>query len=191
MSLTPVVTKSVCVFCGAKPGIDGGNYSADAFQVGRLIAQQGWRLVYGGGSNGLMGKVADGALEQRGQVLGVITQHLVNLEVAHRELSELRIVPDMATRKTRLITEADAFLTLPGGMGTLDELFEIITLAQLNVMNKPMVVYNPRGFYDPLKVFIEHLVSQGFVRAVDWERVVFKTTFLEAVEAVAEGLKQP
>jgi uncharacterized protein (TIGR00730 family) len=176
-------TFSLCVFCGAKPGNVGSTHTADARKAGRMIAEQGWRLVYGGGSNGLMGEVANGALEAKGQVLGVITEHLVNLEMAHRDLTELRIVPDMAIRKTRLIEESDAFLILPGGMGTLDELFEVITLAQLGVLSKPIVIYNPAGFYDSLVKFANHLVAEGFVKVQDWRRVVVTDNLQEAVLA--------
>lgn len=160
------------MFCGAKPGANT-RHIAEARLIGQAIALQGWRLVYGGGSNGLMGAVAQGALEQHGEVLGVITENLVNMEMAHQSLTELRIVPDMAIRKTRLIDESDAFLILPGGMGTLDELFEVVTLCQLGVILKPIVVYNPDGFYDGLNAFALHLVEQGFVRAQDWARVQF------------------
>ncbi len=179
MQLSPVF--SLCVFCGAKPGNVGSRHKTDARIAGRLIAEQGWRLVYGGGSNGLMGEVANGAIEAKGAVLGIITEHLVNLEMAHRDLAELRIVPDMAIRKTRLIEESDAFLVLPGGMGTLDELFEVITLAQLGVMSKPIVIYNPDGFYDSLVRFANHLVAEGFVRAQDWAGVQVTSELSKAV----------
>jgi uncharacterized protein (TIGR00730 family) len=171
---------SLCVFCGAKPGVNPRHVS-DARLIGQAIALQGWRLVYGGGSNGLMGAVAQGALEQNGEVLGVITENLVNMEMAHQSLTELRIVPDMAIRKTRLIDESDAFLVLPGGMGTLDELFEVVTLCQLGVLAKPIVIYNPDGFYDGLNNFALHLVEQGFVRAQDWARVHFFSDPHEAI----------
>lgn len=172
------------MFCGAKPGREGAQYRPDAFEAGEYIAQQGWRLVYGGGSNGLMGEVANGALHRKGQVLGIITQHLVDKEVAHRGLTDLRIVPDMAIRKTRLIEQGDAFLILPGGMGTLDELFEVITLAQLGISIKPIVVYNPDGFFDHLQRFIEHLVQEGFVHQADWSRVQFYGQLRHALAAL-------
>jgi uncharacterized protein (TIGR00730 family) len=189
MQLSPLF--SLCVFCGAKPGKAGSQHKADARKAGHIIAEQGWRLVYGGGSNGLMGEVANGALEAKGQVLGVITEHLVNLEMAHRDLTELRIVPDMAIRKTRLIEESDAFLILPGGMGTLDELFEVVTLAQLGVLSKPIVIYNPDGFYDSLVRFANHLVAEGFVRAEDWDRVVVTANLREAVLAARLKVANP
>ncbi len=163
---------SVTVFCGAKPG-HHSSYMSDARRAGELIAERGWRLVYGGGSNGLMGACADGALSRGGAVLGIITQHLVSMEVAHRALTELKIVGDMALRKQRLIDEGDAFLVLPGGMGTLDEVFEVVTLGQLGLLSKPVVFYNPAGFYDALQAFVTHQMAEGFVRPQDWNGVKF------------------
>ncbi len=186
MQLSPVV--SLCVFCGAKPGKQDSRHRADARSAGRLIAERGWRLVYGGGSNGLMGEVANGALEAKGNVLGIITEHLVGLEMAHRDLTELKIVADMAIRKTRLIQESDAFLILPGGMGTLDELFEVITLAQLGVLTKPIVMYSPDGFYDSLVRFCDHLVAEGFVRKEDWQRVKVVTDLNKVMPVLQSSL---
>ncbi len=180
---------SVCVFCGAKPGLSGTRHVQDATTVGQLIAQQGWRLVYGGGHLGLMGAVADGALAAGGQVLGIIPDFLVKAEVAHPRLTELRIVPDMSTRKDRLIGLSDSFLILPGGMGTLDELFEVITLAQLGNHNKPIVMYNPDGFYDGLRDFCASLVKQGFVSDLVWSKVLFVPELRAAV--MAAGVPQP
>ncbi len=161
---------SICVFCGAKPGQDPA-YIQHAQWFGAQIAKAGWRLVYGGGSNGLMGAVANGALKENGKVVGIITEHLVNLEMAHRTITELHIVSDMAVRKTRLLQEANAILVLPGGMGTLDELFEVVTLNQLGVTQLKVILFNPNGYYDALLQFVEHQIKQGFVHAKDWASV--------------------
>ena len=180
---------SVCIFCGAKPGLDGSRHVSDAYQAGQLIAQKGWRLVYGGGGLGLMGSAADGALNVGGNVLGVIPERLVEAELAHPGVTELRIVPDMAVRKTRLIEQSDAFLILPGGMGTLDELFEVITLTQLGYMQKPIIIYNPDGFYDLLMQFGDHLVASGFVNTRHWANVQAFTDLGQAVNAAGLEVK--
>jgi uncharacterized protein (TIGR00730 family) len=173
-------THSVCVFCGAKPG-NNVSYVEQAGQIGAAIAKAGWRLVYGGGSNGLMGAVANGALANHGHVMGIITEHLVKLEMAHRTISELHIVSDMAVRKTRLIEEADVILVLPGGMGTLDELFEIVTLNQLAVTNMPIVLFNPNGFYNSMLSFVDHQIAQGFVNPKDWRNVMVASTVADCL----------
>ena len=184
-----MTTFSVCVFCGAKPGLQGSRHVADAKLAGQLIAKRGWRLVYGGGGRGLMGSVADGALDAGGSVLGVIPELLVEAELAHPRVTELRIVPDMAVRKTRLIEQSDAFLILPGGMGTLDELFEVITLTQLGYLQKPIIIYNPDGFYDLLMQFGDHLVANGFVNAQHWANVQAYTQLDAAIVAAGEPVK--
>jgi uncharacterized protein (TIGR00730 family) len=171
------------VFCGAKPGRDP-RFLTEAQRLGAAIASAGWRLVYGGGSNGLMGAVANGALDHGGVVMGIITEHLVGLEMAHRDISELHIVPDMAVRKKRLVEESDIILVLPGGMGTLDELFEIVTLNQLAVTNKPIVIYSPAGFYNALLQFVEHQINEGFVNRKDWATVSVVTDFDQVLQQI-------
>jgi uncharacterized protein (TIGR00730 family) len=181
----PSTSHSVCVFCGAKPGRDARHLN-DAQAIGAAIAKAGWRLVYGGGSNGLMGAVADGALAQGGSVMGIITEHLVNLEMAHRTITELHIVSDMAVRKTRLIQESDVILVLPGGMGTLDELFEVVTLNQLAVTDKRIVIYNPDGFYDSLLQFVSHQIKEGFVYQKDWQSVSVAQDLAQVFQLLAQ-----
>jgi len=155
---------SVCVFCGSSPGVDHG-FMVAAEEVGRLLATQGRRLVYGGGRIGLMGAVADAALAHGGEVIGVIPRALVEKEVAHMGLTELRVVASMHDRKATMAELADGFLALPGGIGTLEEFFEIWTWAQLGLHHKPFGLLNAAGFFDPLLAFLDQLTDQRFLRA--------------------------
>jgi len=156
--------KSVCVFCGSNPGQDPV-YRTAAAQVGRRLAERGLRLVYGGGSVGLMGVVADAALAAGGQAVGVLPLSMSETEVAHRGLTELRIVPGMHERKALMNELSDAFLTLPGGFGTLDELFEAVTWKQLGIHAKPIGLLNVGGYFDPLIAFVDRAAGAGFVSA--------------------------
>jgi uncharacterized protein (TIGR00730 family) len=158
--------KRVCVFCGSKPGRDGLHRRA-AEEVGRLLAARGLGLVYGGGSVGLMGVLADAALAAGGEVIGVIPEALATAEVAHERLTELRVVSSMHARKALMASLADAFLTLPGGFGTLDELFEIITWAQLRIHDKPIGLLNVGGYFHPLIAFLDQAVAEGFISAAN------------------------
>jgi len=162
---------SVCVFCGAKPGHDPAN-SALAQAAGRAIAERGWRMVYGGGRVGLMGIAADAALAAGGEVIGVIPEGMLAREQGHRSLTRLEVVPDMAVRKTRMIALSDAFLTLPGGLGTLDELFEVLTLRQVRYIDKPIALLNPAGYFDRLLAMCEGFVQAGFVAPGDLQALL-------------------
>jgi uncharacterized protein (TIGR00730 family) len=155
--------KSVCVFCGSSPG-DRPGYLQLARDLGGLLAQRGITLVYGGGRVGLMGALADAALQRGGRVVGVIPQLLLDKEVGHSGLSELHVVSSMAERKYAMGELADAFLTLPGGIGTMDELFEAWTWTQLDLHRKPCGLLNYQGFYDPLIDFLDRCVKEGFLR---------------------------
>lgn len=155
--------KAVCVFCGSRNG-ERSSYYEHAYSLGQNLAKQAITLVYGGGSVGLMGAVADGALAAGGEVVGIIPESLFNAEVAHQGLTALEVVPDMHARKARMATLADAFIALPGGIGTFEELFEVWTWAQLGYHNKPIGLLNVEGFYDPLLTFLEHTLEQGFIR---------------------------
>jgi uncharacterized protein (TIGR00730 family) len=155
--------QSVCVFCGASPGADPV-YAAAASAFGALLARTGRRLVYGGGHVGLMGAVADAALAGGGTVVGVIPRSLVEREVAHSSLTELRVVGSMHERKALMAELSDGFVALPGGIGTLEELFEVWTWGQLGLHRKPYGLLNVARFYDPLLAFLDHLVTQRFVR---------------------------
>lgn len=157
-------TRSVAVFCGSRDGQDPA-YRALATDVGRALAQAGYGLVYGGGRVGLMGAVADGALAAGGRVHGVIPELLRAREVAHLGLSALDIVPNMHERKRRMFELADAFVALPGGPGTLDELIEILTWRQLGLHQKPSFLLDHQGYYAPFRVLIEHIARAGFASA--------------------------
>jgi uncharacterized protein (TIGR00730 family) len=154
--------RSICVYCGSRPG-SLPSYQAAAQAVGRLIGERGWRLVYGGGRAGLMGAVADAALAAGADVLGVIPQSLMDREVGHAGLGELRVVSTMHQRKQAMAEAADAFLALPGGIGTFEELFEVWTWRQLGYHDKPVGLLNVDGYYGPLMDFMERSVEGGFV----------------------------
>jgi len=153
---------SVCVFSGSKPGARPC-YLATAEALGRALARRGIGLVYGGARSGLMGALADAALAGGGRVVGVMPQGLVDRENAHLGLSELIIVGDMHTRKARMAGLADAFLALPGGYGTLEELFEVVTWSQLGLHRKPVGLLDSGGFWGGLQAFLAHTRAEGFI----------------------------
>lgn len=156
--------RKLCLFCGSKPGI-GERYVVMAREVGRLIAERSVAIVYGGGRVGLMGALADGALAAGGRVIGVIPQMLISREIGHTALGELHVVRTMAERKELMIKLSDGFLALPGGTGTMDELFEAWTWTQLGLHDKPCALLNFEGYYDPLIAFVDRAVSEGFLDA--------------------------
>lgn len=154
----------ICVFCGSSSGSDPIHRTA-ATELGRYLAEQGIGLVFGGGRVGLMGAVADAALAAGGEVIGVIPQALLDKEVGHRSLTELRVVGSMHERKALMSDLADGgYIALPGGLGTFEELFEVWTWAQLGYHPKPVALLNTAGFYDGLLVCLDHTVAQGFIR---------------------------
>src|SRR5512147_990475 len=153
----------LCVFCGSSPGARP-SYRAAAEELGRFLASEKIGIVYGGGRVGLMGVLADAALAAGGEVIGVIPQALIAREIGHRGLTELRVVGSMHERKALMAELADGFVALPGGIGTLEELFEVWTWAQLGLHAKPCGVLDADGFYGPLVAFLDHLVETGFVR---------------------------
>lgn len=155
--------KRICVYCGANPGFSPV-YQDAALQLADELCQAGIALVYGGSSVGLMGILADRVLANGGQVFGVIPQALVDKELAHEGLTELHVVESMHARKAKMAELADGFIALPGGMGTLEELFEMLTWAQLGFHQKSCAVLNVDGYYDGLLSFLEGAVSQGFIR---------------------------
>ena len=156
--------KSLCVFCGASTGRNPA-YREAARAFGETLARQGIELVWGAGNVGLMGAVADGAIGAGGRTFGVIPDFMVERELAHGAVSELRVVATMHERKALMAERAEAFVALPGGFGTLDELFEILTWAQLHIHGKPIGLLNVGGFFDPLLAFMRHMVAEGFVSA--------------------------
>jgi uncharacterized protein (TIGR00730 family) len=154
---------TVCVFCAASPGIQPV-YVEQAAAMGRFLAESGRRIVYGGGRTGLMGALADAALLAGGDVIGIMPRHLVEREVAHIALTELHVVASMHERKALLAELADGFLAMPGGLGTLEELFEIWTWGQLGLHRKPYGILEVGGFFAPLLTFLDHAVTEGFIR---------------------------
>ena len=155
--------RSVCVFCGSNPGTNP-RFADAAREFGGLLAKEGIALVYGGGHVGLMGIVADSVLANGGKAIGVIPRALWDREVGHRGLTELHIVETMHERKAMMASLADAFVALPGGLGTLEEIFEVWTWAQLGIHAKPLGFLDVAGFYDPLMEFLDRGVEAGFIR---------------------------
>jgi hypothetical protein len=153
---------SLCVYCGSRHGARA-EYTQAARAVGREIGRRGWQLVYGGGNVGLMGEVADAALAHGAHVVGVIPRSLMEREVGHRTLSELFVVETMHQRKHMMAERASAFVALPGGIGTLEELYEVWTWRQLGYHDQPIGLLNVAGYYDPLLAFMERTVAEGFL----------------------------
>ncbi|MDH3663655.1 MAG: TIGR00730 family Rossman fold protein [Alphaproteobacteria bacterium] len=156
--------KSLCIFCGSRHGTSP-KYHAQAARLGELCGQYAVDVVYGGGHVGLMGVVADTAMAAGGTVRGLIPERLLKREVGHPGISELIVTENMFDRKDRMIAESDAFAVLPGGLGTLDELFEVLTLRQLGYHRKPIVLVNVDGFWDPLNTLIRQVVEHDFADA--------------------------
>ena len=181
--------RSLCVYCGSSMGRDPAHREAAA-AVGTLMADNGVRLVYGGGAVGLMGVVADAVMAGGGEVLGVIPKGLFSNEVGHQGITELVEVESMHQRKQRMAEEADAFLALPGGLGTLEELAEITTWAQLGIHAKPVGVLDLDGFWQPLLDFLDGAVESGFLRPANRELVV-RITDVDDVLAVLGGHHAP
>jgi len=165
----------VCVFCGARTG-NAPVHTESARALGRRIGERGLALVYGGARVGLMGTLADAALAAGAPVLGVLPHSLSSVEVAHAGLTELVLVDGLHARKARMTAESDAFIALPGGFGTLDELFEALTWAQLGLHTRPLGLLNVDGFWNSLVATIDHQVSQGFVTPADRERLSVEAT---------------
>jgi uncharacterized protein (TIGR00730 family) len=182
------MTISICVFCGSRYGAEP-RFRTAATRFGSLAGAAGAKLIYGGGHVGLMGAVADAAMAAGGEVVGLIPTRLLELEVGHRTISELVVTADMCERKQQMISRADAFVTLPGGLGTLDELLEVVTLRQLGYHGKPIVVLNLAGYWDPLNALVDRVIEQRFAAAS--ARELFQ--MVETVEAIlpALGIGQP
>ncbi len=152
---------SLCVFCGSQAGTDPA-YAAAAAALGTDLARNGVALVFGGGRVGLMGITADAALAGGGQIIGVIPTFLKDKELAHARATEMLVVPDMHTRKKTMFERSDAFCVLAGGVGTLDEMFEIITWRQLHLHNKPIIILNTSGYWSHLVALLERMIGEGF-----------------------------
>lgn len=177
--------KRFAVYCGSATPSNPA-YLDLASHVGRTLVLRGYGVVYGGGRLGLMGAVADAALECGGEVIGVIPEALVGAEIAHRGCTELRVVPGMHERKRAFTDLSDAFITLPGGVGTMDELWEALSWAQLGYHQKPVGLLNALGFYDPLVALYRHLGEVGFIRPAHRELLVVRETVESLLEALAQ-----
>ncbi|CCK82246.1 MULTISPECIES: LOG family protein [Desulfobacula] len=154
--------KRICVFCGSSPGSEP-EYIEMAVQLGKELSKNKIGLVYGGGSVGMMGVLADSVVKAGGEVTGVITKKLFEMEVAFTELSDLRVVETMHERKAMMAELSDGFIALPGGFGTMDEIFEILTWSQLNILQKPCGFLNVKGYYNKLIDFIDHMILHDFI----------------------------
>ena len=163
--------RSICVFCGSAPGAVPA-YADAARATGATLARSGIRVVYGGGRAGLMGALADGALGAGGTVTGVIPQTLVDREIAHAALDDLRVVDSMHERKALMVELSDAFVTLPGGIGTLDELFEVFTWSYLGLHVKPLGLLDVGGYFTALDAFLAHAEREGFLRTATRARLL-------------------
>lgn len=184
MSQSPPFRR-VAVYCGSSNDVAPAYFEA-ARTMGRALAERGMGVVYGAGKVGLMGAVADAALEAGGEVLGVIPQKLIDLEVAHERLSERIVVDSMHARKMVMASLSDAFIALPGGFGTMDEIFEATTWNQLGYHRKPAGFLNVDGYYDHLATFIAHQIDRGFVRPAHRELLVFADTVEGLLSAMSE-----
>lgn len=153
--------KSICVFCGARAGLRP-EYTAAATETGEMIAVEGWRLVYGAGDIGLMGEVARAAQTAGGDTLGVMPTHLMNREIAKRDLGQLILTETMHERKKVMFMNCDAIVVLPGGGGSLDEFFEVLTWRQLGLHAKPILLLNVAGYWQPLLALLDHVIGEGF-----------------------------
>ena len=175
---------SLCVFCGSSPGLLPA-YATAARRFGSLLAQRGITLVYGGGHVGRMGEVADGALGSGGKVIGVIPRHLIDKEVEHRGLTELIEVSSMHERKMKMAELSGAFVALPGGIGTLEELFEAFTWTQLGLQAKPCALLNTSDFYSRLLSFLEYVVEQRFVKEENYRSLLVEADGEKLLDRIA------
>lgn len=186
MSSTSKLRRRVAVYCGSADGDDPA-YAAEAHALGRAIAMEGMGVVYGGANVGLMGAVADSALALGGEVIGVLPEVLAGREIAHTGLTRLESVSTMHQRKARMVALSDAFLILPGGYGTLDEMLEIVTWSQLRLHAKPCILINTIGYWDGLLSFLDFTVRAGFLKPENRRLVLVAPTAEEAVRMVLEG----
>jgi hypothetical protein len=177
---------SVCVYCGSS-GRVAPAYRQAAVELGTALAQAGIELVYGGGRVGLMGLLADAALAAGGRVVGIIPGHIQALEVDHNNLSELVVVDSMHERKRMMVERSDAFVVLPGGLGTLDETFEVITWKQLRLHDKPIVIADIAGYWAPLLALFEHLDTNGFINGGTARLVTVVDSVVQALALLSGG----
>lgn len=177
--------KRITIFCGSSAG-KNGKYSEQAFQLGQLLAQKNIGVVYGGAKIGLMGAVADGALSKNGEVIGVIPDFLQTKEVAHTELSDMIVVSSMHERKLKMHDLADGFIALPGGFGTMEELFEILTWGQLGLHQKPIGLLNMENFYKPLLDLLAQMTDQNFLKEINRDMLLDAENIQELLEKMEQ-----
>lgn len=181
--------KSICVFCGSSPGALP-EYTHAARELGRLLAEQEIRLVYGGSSIGLMRVLADSCLGAGGRVTGIMPHNLIEMEVAYRNLTEFYVVETMSERKEMMGRLSDAFIAMPGGVGTLDEIFEVMSWNQLGIMNKPLALLNVEGYYDHLIRFLDYTVNQKFVRPEHRNNLVVSDDPAKVIAGIRSHINQ-
>ena len=182
--------KSVAVYCGSATGTNPA-YQRQAEEMGRLLAQRGLTLVYGGGRVGLMGVVADSVLAHGGQVVGVIPDFMMGKEIEHRGLTELHIVSSMHERKLLMAERAEGFVAMPGGYGTLEELFEVLTWGQLGLHPKPIGVLNVQGYYDHLLRALDHMANEGLLRRENRQQLLSQPDPASLLDALAAYVPIP
>ena len=184
MSAKLLRVRRVCVYAGSNPGNDPA-FADAARAFATVVAERGMGIVYGGGKVGLMGVVADAALAAGGEVIGVMPQALIDREIGHRGVTELQVVDSMHERKARMAELADAFVAVPGGIGTLEELIEVYTWSQLGIHDKPCSALNVNGFYDALAGFLDHAVESGFLRPQHRETLIVEEDPVELLARLA------
>jgi len=180
---------SICVFCGSADALHP-DYLSAARQTGRVLAERGLRLIYGGGKTGLMGAVADGVIESGGEVIGVIIPSMNTKTLAHIGIARMEVVPDMHARKARMHELADGYIALPGGFGTFDELFETLTWAQTGAHEKPVGLLDVKNYYVPLLAAIDHAVTEGFIFKEHREALLCESDPNKLLDAMA-GYEHP
>jgi uncharacterized protein (TIGR00730 family) len=176
---------SVCVYCGSRTGATPSHVEA-AREVGRLIGERGWRLVYGGGKVGLMGVVADAAMAAGANVIGVIPQALMQREVGHQGITQLQVVQTMHQRKQAMAERSDAFIALPGGIGTLEELYEVWTWRQIGYHDRPVGLLNTEGYYDGLLGFMDRMVAEGYLSSPQFDVLQVRSEPTDLLDRMAE-----
>ncbi len=175
----------IAIYCGSSKGFSE-TYEQAVRKLAKQLVKQRIKVIYGAGSVGLMGVLADEVLERGGEIFGVIPQFLMDKEVGHEMLTRLEVVADMHIRKKRMVDMSEGFIAMPGGFGTLDEVFEVLTWEQLSLHTFPVGFYNVNGYYDHLKTFLEHMVKEGFIKSRSLENIVFTDdpiTLIDSMEA--------
>jgi uncharacterized protein (TIGR00730 family) len=180
--------KYLCVYCGASERVDPSYYDL-AEKLGKLIATNDFNLVYGGGRNGLMGRVSNSVIEHGGIVMGVTTEQLDEREGVQNGLHELHVVDTMHARKMKMFLKADAFIIMPGGYGTLDEFFEVLTWKQLGIHNKPIIIANLNNYWDTLLALYDHIIATDFARKDQATHIQVATSLDEVIEIAKKSLK--